>query len=226
MLGLGLARAAYADSVSLGFLTIPADPQKCLLVNGVALSGTVEARYEHGGATLGGVEWFPVPRPVGFMSPPRGKPDPSELSPKARDMIANMPEVSRNVREGRTLDEAIADYLAAQESTLVRTGGSDGSFAPPPTPAQQAAWLRERAEGQLRTYRTFLSVDGPVFLLSTSGTDILAIGQSATNAFDELERMKAAKTKAGRDRLRMSMKVIPERAWIQMETTGYFDRRD
>jgi len=280
---LACGSAAAAQPVSLGTLEIPDDPQKLVLVRGVALSGTVEAVYEHGGATLGGVEWLSVPPPRGFMVPQQKgmRIDPAKLSPLARDHFAKLPRVARLVRGGKSLDDAIVEYVAAQESLLVQASrayrnalplgeaeanrraratldpeiahvdsvgpraarfSANGSIriqfvddvarsievvdAPDPTPAEQAAWLRDRAEGQLRSFRMYLDADGPVFILCTSDAVMMMGGKDATAAFDEINRMKVAKTKAERDRLRPSMVRVPQKALNDMETAGFFDDRN
>jgi len=281
---LALSSHAHAEPVSLGTVTIPSGPpRKLVIVRGVELSGTVEAFYEHGGATLGGIPYLAVPSPVGFMVPRRDdRYDPSRLSPLARAHYAKLPRVTRRVREGWDLDSAIVDYHAAQESLFARcsrayrnalplgevragqlaraeidreiaypdsAGLHKASFAangsltihfvddfaqsisfvdagPPPTPAEQAAWLRDRAEDQIRSLRSYLEMAGPAFILYTASAVIMSGGKDATAAFEELDRMKSAGTSEERARLRPSIVHVPQAALTEMEDAGFFERRD
>jgi hypothetical protein len=283
LLLIASATTARAEDEFLGTLTVPPPdapgPRKLLIVHGVALSGTLEARYDKGGATLGGVPYLAAPRPTGFMVP-RVTPDASNLSPAARIHFGQLPRVARHLREGWSADAAIVDYWTASESLLVRvsrayrmalpggeaqatraarsaidpelaypdsTGPRAGSFsangsislyfvndfarsisvidAPSPTPEQQAAWLRDRAKGQLSQFRTMFALDGPVLVVCTEGAIMTSTGASATEVFAEIDQLKAAGTKQEREILARTIVHLPRGALRDMEDAGFFDTR-
>lgn len=91
-----------------------------------------------------------------------------------------------------------------------------------PTAGETAAWLWSRAEGQYQELGRMLELDAPVLALSTAGTISFYTGGDATRAFEELDRLHAARSAAARRAVADSLKVLPAIAASELEQAHAF----